>query len=218
MNIISKTKIGILASALFLSFSSHAALMEGDLYENGDGLTTIDTNTGIEWMDLTQTKGMSANEVLADPRFSGWRFPSAEEYTALIQSYLPDIDHDNRLTYYNQKAWPNKNVEIAQIKEMLSFFIGNERDADYLGLYGMYISGNGKVALSGGLLTSRNQYGVHRNAQFYGLNYGGGGDFDYKNGAYSMYLVKGGDVNAPLVGTIGALSLAAFGFRFRQRK
>lgn len=239
MNTKFKIKMGVLASALLFSLSSHAALVESDLYENGDGLATLDTNTGVEWMDLTQTKGMSANEVLADPRFSGWRFPTIQEYTTLIESYLPDVDHYDTLSYYPKKAWPNPNTEIAQIKAMLSFFVGNERDADYQGLYGMFVRSDGNIGLSGGLLTSRNQYGVHRDAQFYGLNNSAGGGFDSKNGAYSMYLVSDGghtidsindpsininnpsapinDVSAPLTGIVGGLSLIALGLRLRQR-
>jgi len=49
---------------------AHATLVEQDLLVAGDGLVTLDTATGLEWLDLTATLGLSVDKVLADS--GGW--------------------------------------------------------------------------------------------------------------------------------------------------
>ncbi|MCK5001822.1 MAG: hypothetical protein KAS57_02300 [Gammaproteobacteria bacterium] len=43
----------------------HAALVERDWLAPGDGAITWDTATGLEWLDLTETAGLSFNQVAA---------------------------------------------------------------------------------------------------------------------------------------------------------
>jgi hypothetical protein len=50
---------------LALSSLSNAALVEKDLFAPGDHYLTLDTNTGLEWLDLTLTNGISYNDVAA---------------------------------------------------------------------------------------------------------------------------------------------------------
>jgi hypothetical protein len=58
-----KLKTTFIAVALLLSATStQAALVETDWTNTGDALATLDTDTGIEWLDLTQTLGMSINQ------------------------------------------------------------------------------------------------------------------------------------------------------------
>ena len=44
--------------------SAHAILIENDLNAAGDKLITLDTATGIEWLDVTATLGLSYNQAL----------------------------------------------------------------------------------------------------------------------------------------------------------
>ena len=44
---------------------AQAALISMDLAEQNDGLLTFDTDTGLEWLDLTETADLSINQVLA---------------------------------------------------------------------------------------------------------------------------------------------------------
>jgi len=46
------------------SFAS-AALSSSDWRESGDGLLTVDSVTGLAWLDLTQTSGLSFDAVVA---------------------------------------------------------------------------------------------------------------------------------------------------------
>ena len=58
-----------------------ADLISVDWKTPGDGLITRDTNSGLEWLDLTVTVGRSANDIrsqiLAGGEFEGWRFANA---------------------------------------------------------------------------------------------------------------------------------------------
>ena len=50
--------------------SAHAALVSEDLDVSGDGLLTLDTETGLHWLNFSATKGFTANQVLVDT--GGW--------------------------------------------------------------------------------------------------------------------------------------------------
>lgn len=55
-----------------------AALVERDLYAPGDGLITYDTETNLEWLDLSQTAGMSYNDVKnRTGALAGWNWANA---------------------------------------------------------------------------------------------------------------------------------------------
>jgi len=47
-----------------IASSAYALLIEGDLFAIEDGLITMDTITGLEWLDLSETRGYSFNEVI----------------------------------------------------------------------------------------------------------------------------------------------------------
>jgi len=49
---------------------ANAALIEKDLFAIGDGLVTLDTDTNLEWLDLTQTLNLSHDQIIAGA--GGW--------------------------------------------------------------------------------------------------------------------------------------------------
>jgi hypothetical protein len=53
-----------------LTLPASAALVEQDLFTAGDGLLTLDDATGLLWLDLTETTGLSMDDILAD--IGGW--------------------------------------------------------------------------------------------------------------------------------------------------
>lgn len=65
---------------------SHATLIPADLFVSDDGLLTRDSETGLEWLDITATQGQSYNSVAAG--FGsyvplGFRFASVSEVSTL---------------------------------------------------------------------------------------------------------------------------------------
>ncbi|MEQ9407602.1 MAG: PEP-CTERM sorting domain-containing protein [Fuerstiella sp.] len=72
--------------------SAHAGFIEVDLFSSGDGLVTLDTNTGLEWLDVTATVGLSVNDVLGGT--GGWtalgfRYAGSDELEQLFLSSAP---------------------------------------------------------------------------------------------------------------------------------
>jgi hypothetical protein len=81
-----------LLAQVFLAQSAQAALLAGDLTTSGDGLITKDSLTGLEWLDLTLTQGISFDAVAAGfggyTTEKGFRFANAAEVNALSTSAL----------------------------------------------------------------------------------------------------------------------------------
>jgi hypothetical protein len=75
------------------SFSSHAGLIASDVENMGDGEATLDTRTGLEWLNLNNTASKSYSHVsgLLDTQYLGWRLPTHTElidlFSGVFQSY-----------------------------------------------------------------------------------------------------------------------------------
>ncbi len=85
------SRIIVLAMSFFVqavyTSPSEATLIEIDLVAAGDKLITYDTETGLDWLDLGVTAGLSYNEVLGGAGGyigNGWRFAKANEIDALF--------------------------------------------------------------------------------------------------------------------------------------
>ncbi|HLO40760.1 MAG TPA: hypothetical protein VK176_07035 [Phycisphaerales bacterium] len=69
---------------------AHAGLTSLDLANPGDGLLTLDSTTGLRWLDLTQTRNFSYNamelELQPGGLFDGFRRASAAEVDVLFTS------------------------------------------------------------------------------------------------------------------------------------
>ncbi|GFO53511.1 hypothetical protein GMSM_05180 [Geomonas sp. Red276] len=75
----------ILALVIVGLMTTHASasLISADDPRFGVGSCTLDTGTGLEWLDLTQTFGKSMDSINADSgvggTFYGWRYATADE-------------------------------------------------------------------------------------------------------------------------------------------
>ena len=68
-----------------VSFNAGAALVSADLTAPGDGLITRDTVTGLEWLDVTETAGISYNGALTSSLIDlGFRYADNNEVTLLF--------------------------------------------------------------------------------------------------------------------------------------
>jgi hypothetical protein len=73
---------------LALSVSANAAIVSIDDAKFGAGAVTRDTGTGLDWLDLTQTSGLSqayvAGQLGAAGNYAGWRFATKPETGGLL--------------------------------------------------------------------------------------------------------------------------------------
>jgi len=76
------------AAVLGLTTSlASAALSSSDWREPGDGLLTVDSDTGLAWLDLTQTSGLSFDAVAAGAwQAQGFRFATLDETNGLVRA------------------------------------------------------------------------------------------------------------------------------------
>jgi len=77
----------LLAGITSLS-SAHATLIKSDLGAIGDGLLTVDTATGLEWLDVTATLGLSFNQAIASDfaTSQGFKHATASEILSLFDA------------------------------------------------------------------------------------------------------------------------------------
>jgi hypothetical protein len=79
-----------LTTALFLALSpvTHAEIINNNSF-------TTDTQTGLDWLDVTETVNQSYNEVRAqlekDGKYYGFRYATAEEFNTFIGHYTGEI-------------------------------------------------------------------------------------------------------------------------------
>lgn len=85
-----KNKFSITLLLTLCSFSSYAALIEKDWLNYGDNLLVIDTNTNLEWLDLSMTDGQTFEEVNSQLNigntFEGFRFATEVEIFNLYEN------------------------------------------------------------------------------------------------------------------------------------
>jgi hypothetical protein len=91
-------KLATAATALILSTSANAAIIDNGTY-------TTDTSTGLDWLDLTATAGMSYNQVSAELGaggiFEGWTYATRAQVSGFWDSFGGDSN------YYN--GWSTQN-------------------------------------------------------------------------------------------------------------
>ncbi len=87
----------VAAIALQLTGASAAqgVLVEEDLFGTGDGLLTLDTDTGFRWLDLTESTNRSVNDVSSQfgvgGDFEGFRYATiAEAATLYANAGIPN--------------------------------------------------------------------------------------------------------------------------------
>lgn len=88
----------VVASFIFCT-SANAEFTKQDYLSTGDNLASKDQSTGLSWLSLSLTSGMSVQEVLSETeygeRFYGWRMPTGEEVETLLSNVYPTFKFNN---------------------------------------------------------------------------------------------------------------------------
>ena len=89
-------KIVYFLSSILVTGPSNAALVSMNDQIFGDGSITVDLDTGLEWLDLTQSTNRSygdmvgsdgTNEFIIGGDFAGWRYGTIIEVQALLTNH-----------------------------------------------------------------------------------------------------------------------------------
>ena len=114
-----------------LALDTSAALISGDWMSTGDNLITHDTETGLEWLDLTETKKMNYNYISSQlgsgGEFEGFRYATKNEMDSLFLAFDLPLD-----------AAAHINSEPAGDPAILNFNSIMGETLDDSGVYGTY--------------------------------------------------------------------------------
>lgn len=79
----------VIGASLAAPRPAQAVLMELDLNSPGDKLLTLDTSTGLEWLDITETTGLNyfPAEATVFVTSQGFRHASQSEVNVLLSSF-----------------------------------------------------------------------------------------------------------------------------------
>ena len=80
--------VTLLGTAVSYARDAEASLISTDWLAPGDGLVTIDTATGLRWLDITVTTSLSYNYVSTQfgtgGQFAGWGYANDAQVSALF--------------------------------------------------------------------------------------------------------------------------------------
>lgn len=87
-----KSIISVTCTCLvFTSFTLSASVVSTDWQAAGDNLITHDTVSGLDWLDLTETNGLSydfvSRQLVTSGQFDGWRYATNTEVVALWNNF-----------------------------------------------------------------------------------------------------------------------------------
>jgi uncharacterized protein (TIGR03382 family) len=216
--------------ALLSSASAQAYFIETDWNNTGDTLATLDTETGIEWLDLTQTIGMSINQAenLTNSTFAGWRLPTRIEVTQMMANMF--VSQSARVLNSENIVVENSdtNREAGQYR---SLFGTTYSDPTYNYAWGLLKNDAGQPYSVINSAVTDKKSGTYVVLQ---PNKNAGTDYDFTHFAMSVFLVSDGGTtlssqldpslnannatNVPVTSMLGGLVLLMLGARRKVQK
>jgi hypothetical protein len=210
-------KKSLLCAALLtsmLSFGASAELIHSDWKTAGDGLTTIDTSTGLEFLKLTETEGISVNQVKSelDSTYLGWHFATKVEAFQFMESAFPGLNLSGI-----ENTPTNLLTFSGNFQDRIAFYDVNALYEKKSNSYGFIYNGSQAPTITG---TDTN---VLMNQLRIFSNHSQGYSNDSSGLYYSTWLVKDAgytfnvsrDVNTPFA--LSGLALLCFGAIRRKR-
>ena len=208
---------------ILVSAGASAEFVETDYLVTGDGLSTLHQETGLEWLDFTETAGQSYNSISAqlDTTWLGWRFPTEAEVLGMYSSFFPDINVTNPVGY-------SGGLTSEQFNNFLGLF--GVTQASKSRTYAYYPDDNNVITFSG----------INSSSVHFG-SYKGSSTFDSASGTVGYMLVSDGgltlsstndpslninNASAPVnnstasvhvPASLGLLAIAMFGFSARRK-
>jgi hypothetical protein len=112
------------ALLLFSTINVHAAIVD-------KGLINLDTNTQLEWLDLTATAGLSVNDVLTGAggwAADGWRHATFQEiesmwsHLGITEGVAPNVDVDAANLFFSTFGQLAQDLNIGLVKASQGWF------------------------------------------------------------------------------------------------
>jgi len=170
-------KILTFAAIAVFSSVSQAEIVDTDWKSEGDALAFVDADTGIEWLKLDYTAGMTIEEGLS---IDGWRLATASEVEDLVSHIVPSYftstnSYNSYTKYVNSEQWSTWNSIMG--------IIGYDHGRNWS--FGQYLDGDGVATATGTDFWYQSQYYPSR---LFKLD----ADGDSKTSYSGVYLVSDG--------------------------
>jgi hypothetical protein len=206
----------VTALASTMAFSASAEIINTDLNAAGDNLVITDTVTGLEFLNLNKTMGMTVSAVKAqlNTTFLGWRLSTGEEASSMLSNLLEG--YGGYIPYVHGGKSSYGSLLGENTTDALQITGGNESNQSY----GMAISESNNIRMYG-----FTYYPSNGNTGLYS-NYGPH-DESWSNPGFATWLVRDAsadivdensgvnDVSTPFA--LSSLALLGFGAIRRKR-
>lgn len=147
-----RTKIAALFFASLLSLPATAGFVNSDVDTLGDAKATLHEETGIEWLKLDSTVGMSLDDVegalQTGGSLEGWRLPSFDEVSFMVDSLLSAVPFNGRQSVVLSSSFSGVSENFI-FKMGLTNYLTFSGSVNRAYSKGLYTNENGDTALSG---------------------------------------------------------------------
>lgn len=137
--------------AAFFTIPANAAFISTDWKSVGDKSATLDTSTGLEWLDLTHTFGKSYSTVESQlsTLYSGWRLPTYAEIVQLTANIFAPYGKSPYVASFDSSA------AVYQFKLMFGSSVYSTYQV------GFYKDLNGAIRVTGMSDYHKHMYGLY---------------------------------------------------------
>lgn len=114
----------ILLIGSLLSFGANAEYLQLDLKNTGDRLVTYNSQSGLYFMDITETVGMNIDEVRGElgkgGAFSGWSIATLTQAAQFTNEAFSNVDIEAiSRSYYGAVSLSNKYSPVSYLQSIL---------------------------------------------------------------------------------------------------
>lgn len=216
----------ILTAGLLFSAAASAEFVETDRLVEGDAQATLDTETGLEWLDISVTRGFTMELVIERTQkggdLEGWRLPTQDEVYTMFAKFFPYYTPagSGRVDYHK-----NSQPEIEADAQYFTSLFGATHSVNTT--YGMFYENDGEVANLGQYAFSQ-VLEVHYDQ---GASYSTVGVYLVSDGGTTLDSINNPEINqanpnspyaqnvsAPMVGSLALGLLGAGGLSRRKKK
>lgn len=178
-----KKFIMLFAFGALFSQPAAAAFVYTDWQNDGDNQAVLHEETGIEWLRLNNTSGLSVNQALSDITYDGWRLPTIDEVDGFMAAFFEPLVFSSNTSYRSTSAYrpyTSKWIEVMQTSQV---------DNTYERSYAYHLNADGLAVFSG---VSQTRY-TNSLANIW-VGAGVPTSLDTVSAAHSVFLVSDGGV------------------------